>query len=60
MKSDQNIKRMKQEGQVIITSQTFRKSVVFDEGKLFYKGKVYQGHDWLLTYGHKQYERLIP
>ena len=61
MISDADIKRMKQEGHVIITSQTFRKSVVYtEEGKWLYKGKIYQCHDWLLTYGHNQYERLIP
>jgi hypothetical protein len=56
-----DIKRMKAEGQIVITSQTFRKSVTYtDDNQCLYKGKKYQWHDWLLTYNHDQYERLIP
>ncbi len=58
------IDEMKKAGEVIITSATFKKSAVFKQDAagntiIEYKGKIYKRSDWLLTYGHEQYERLI-
>lgn len=61
MIAQEKIDEMKKNGEVILTSQTFKKSVIRNnDGTLHYKGKTYSRHDWILTYGHKQYERLIP
>ena len=50
-------------GELVITDTTFKKSVEFREddlcGECWYKGKKYI-HDWLLTYGHAQYQLLRP
>ena len=50
-------------GQLVITDQTFKRSVTFKRadlsGECWYRGVKYH-HDWLLTYGHKQYELLTP
>ncbi len=61
----ERIAEMQKGGEVIITNQTFKKSVAFKEvenGEIVYeyKGKIYRRHDWLLTYGHEQYQRLVP
>lgn len=61
----EKIDEMKEVEEVIITNATFKKSVVFKQDAVTgytiyeYKGKDYKRHEWLLTYGHEQYERLI-
>lgn len=67
------IKRMKAEGEWIVSSATWKKWL--ENGKATYIGKTKQGlgyvpvfsvegktvkNDWLLTYGHQQYDHLIP
>ncbi len=59
----EKIKDMKKAGEVIITQATFQKRVKVTRKKggnnLFeYKGVTYNCHDWLLTYGYKQYQHL--
>jgi len=50
-------------GQLVITAQTFKRSVTFRAkdkcSECWYQDKKYT-HNWLLTYGHKQYELLTP
>lgn len=62
MVTDDDIKKWKAAGQVIVTSSTFKKSVEFvnegDKTTYRYRGVDYSRHDWLLTYSHAQYERL--
>ena len=57
------IKQWKKEGQIIITNETFQKLVEFrnmnNQADYVYQGKNYKGHDWLLTYNHKLYQRLL-
>ncbi len=64
MIGQERIKEMKRNGEVIVTQATFKKSVKIlqmNGGTCYqYKGKLYRRADWLLTYGHDQYERLIP
>jgi hypothetical protein len=58
----ETIEKMKENGDVIVTVPTFKKSVeliaVGEKVYYGYKGKIYNRHEWLLTYGHEQYERL--
>ena len=59
------INQMKKNGEIVLTIPTFKKSVEVTQdntGKTIYryKGNNYSQRDWLLTYAHKQYERLIP
>ena len=56
----ENIKKWKEEGQIIITQATFKKLIYTEDQCRLYGGKAYKKYDWLLTYGHKQYYRLIP
>lgn len=61
----EQVAEMQKNGEIVITNQTFKKSVILKEvenGEIVYeyKGKTYRNHDWLLTYGHNQYQRLVP
>uniref|UniRef100_A0A6M3XHY7 Uncharacterized protein n=1 Tax=viral metagenome TaxID=1070528 RepID=A0A6M3XHY7_9ZZZZ len=60
-----DIKKWQTEGRVIVSEATFKKSVKCcwnEEGNAgyLYKGNHYKRADWLLTYGHEQFEELIP
>lgn len=56
----QEIADWKKKGAIILTAETFKKSVIVHNNHPLYeyKGKRYYYADWLLTYLHKQYERL--
>ena len=60
MYTQEDINNMKARGDIIITSQTFKKSAtILQNRQIEYKGTLYAGHDWLLTYAHKEYQKLI-
>ncbi len=52
------IKELKENGAVIISVQTFNKSVRIIDNGYEYKNKIYHNATWLLTYGHDQYYHL--
>ena len=58
-----NIKKWKEEGRVIISNATYKKSVEIVDNENFpflYKGENYARADWMLTWGHEQFYELIP
>jgi hypothetical protein len=60
MISQETVNKMKARGELLLTERTFNKSVIFhdDHPRYEYKSKRYYYKDYLLTYGHDQYERL--
>src|SRR5437879_375341 len=74
MIAQEEIDRLKAKGELVITSQTFKKSILssgqstminsgqgpieFNASVVYYKGLPYR-HEWLLTYGMREYQHLI-
>lgn len=69
----EEIEKLKAQGAWIITSQTWRKWQESGKARIIGKTRQCLGYvpvfdvsgklvtaDWILTYGHGQYERLIP
>ncbi len=54
----EDIKKLKDKGEIIVSIQTFKKSVKIINDGYEYKNKIYHNATWLLTYGHDQYYHL--